>query len=1039
MPLVTEHLNGGIVTARDGTELAPGELQQADECVYRVHDPAIYGRPGKSQYNTTTIKDSAGNVCPVKGLAHLSFEGTRTDQLLALGGSDNGTGTMWAGDFTAISGGATFTKLTGPGQVTDATINNSTTVGSASGGFANMVAGASIQGIGIPSGAIVITPTSATSIIISKTTTGGAQTITATFDMGIAVAPSDAGDEILEVIQWGGAYYAVFAHGVMRRIYYKPRGSIDSTGASVTLTDLLVARPAGLEAVTLQPTVATQVVAGTAWSAVLGNGYYWFLVTEAYNPSMPDEVEGTYIPIDDKGKKLGPVAVNVTDYTTQSILITRPTRVNDGSAQVSGRIATHWHVYMSPKQDDNVVTPSLAVFRRVATFSMFKSDGTDNLVQTLGEASVPARSGYCTAKAAVAARNEFANPTFLIGAPDNRGAIGKSGSSTDNPGTQDPINKLQTFSFSGVDATYTGKAVTGVKVGIRGLADPTGNAGREAAYVLWLRTTSGKAAYPIFGKFGGNSYHINYHGDQFDTQGVNWAATDFASAGGFEVWVEKQATGARQRLYVDSVQVIVYYTGTSINLNGRPFRVVTYRDTIGFTVDEPARLPPPEASTFDTFQGSIVSNDLGTPDDLNTGQRLDPGSAVRWSLPGEPEAWPRPYVLAFNGRKKDIITCIRRLNQILIVGTRETVNRVNYLPSEIDSDFREGLSHEPITEDHGIVGPLAAVRFTKPGQGTMLAYVSYNNVYMTDGVTSTYMNRDIKLPTYIDPAFIQNCVFRNYPKEQWLVLFYTPLGGTRNTKALIYSYDQLKEDGTLRVIGPITVSARSACEATLSGVPILLTGHQFGGLVWVEDQGSSLTGYTTDGAAQVTAAPSIITRKFYPAGIDRNARTEKQYLQTDATGTATNMTTVIMTGGLTTLTRAAGWAGITKGMRIVHANMPGDAIVIDITGNTLTASQAAFETITDTVAFDTGTISVTVRVQSIGQAVASTDPTYNSTLVGGLMSMAIDAHAQSFDMKIEKVRLPDTTLFDLNTAFRLHHFTWDMNDAGKEQSRSGTL
>jgi hypothetical protein len=1038
MPLVTEHLNGGIVTARDATELAPGELQQADECVYRIHDPAIYGRPGVQQYNTGTIKDSTGATCPVKGLAHLSFEGSRTDQILALGGNDNSTGTLWTGDFTSISGGATFTKVTGPGQVTDAVTNGTTTVTSASGGFANMVEGASIQATGIPSGTIVITVSSSTSIIISKSATGSA-TVTATFDMGIAIVPQDSGTEILEVIQWGGAYYAVFAHGPMERIYYKSRASLTSTGTSVTETDLLIARPAGLEPVTLQPTVATQVIAGTTWSSVLGNGYYWFLVTEAYNPGQPDEVEGTYIPIDDKGTKLGPVAVNITDFTTQSVLITRPARVNDGSAQVSGRIATHWHVYMSPKQDDNVVTPSFAIFRRVATFAMFNNDGTANLAATLGESSLTPRSGYATAKAAVAGRNEFAFPTNLLGAPDNFGGVGKSGSGTDSPGTDVPINKLQSFSFSGADGTYTGKTVTGVKVAIRGLADPSGNAGRAAGYVLWLRTTGGKNAYPIFGSFGGNRWNTNYHGDQFDTQGVNWAATDFASGGGFEVWVEKSGTGSRQRLYVDSVQVIVYYTGTSINLNGRPFRVVTYRDTIGFTIDEPARLPPPEASTCDTFQGSIVSNDLGTPDNLENGQKLDPGSALRWSLPGEPEAWPRPYVLAFNGRKKDIINCIRRLNQILVVGTREAVHRVNYLPSETDTDFREGLSHEPITEDDGIVGPLAAVRFTRPGGGTQLAYVSFSNIRVTDGVTSSYLNRDIKISSYIDPAFIQNCIFRNYPKEQWLVLFYTPVGGTKNTKALIFSYDQPKEDGTLRAIGPITVSARSACEATLNGVPLLLTGHAFGGLVWVEDQGSSLTNYTIDGATQVTAAPSIITRRFYPAGIDRNARTEKQYIQTDAAGTATNMTTVVMTAGSVTLTRAAGWSGITKGMRIVHTNMPGDAVVTAVSGTTLTASQAAFETVTDTVAFDTGTLSVSIRVQSIGTAIAATDKSYNSTLVGGLMSFAIDAHAGSFDMKIEKVRLPDDTLFDLNTSLRIHHVSWDFNDAGKEQSRSGTL
>jgi len=148
---------------------------------------------------------------------------------------------------------------------------------------------------------------------------------------------------------------------------------------------------------------------------------------------------------------------------------------------------------------------------------------------------------------------------------------------------------------------------------------------------------------------------------------------------------------------------------------------------------------------------------------------------------------------------------------------------------------------------------------------------------------------------------------------------------------------------------------------------------------------------------------------------------------------------VVMTGASTTLTRAAGWSGVTKGTRIVHTNMPGDSVVVSVSGTTLVASQAAFETITDTVLFDTGTLSITIRAQSIGTAISNVATTYSSTLVGGLLSTQQDAHAQAFDMKIEKVRMPDDTLFDLNTAMRIHHLTWEMDDAGKEQSRSGTL
>jgi len=1024
-PLVTEHLNGGLVGSRDPYELRPGELQQSDECVYRLHDPAIHGRPGRTQYNTTTIKDGSGTTCPVKGLSHLSFENVHSDQILAMGGTDtvattdSGLGTLWAGDFTTIAGSATFTKITGPGQVTDAAINNSTTVTSASGGFANMVPGARIIGTGIPSGSLVITVTSSTSIVISNTTTGGSQTVTATFDMGIAATPADFGGEIMDVAQWGGAYYFVGA-GTSERIYYKGRGSLTSGGTSVSLTDLLIARPVGLMPVTLAPTVAT--TAG-AWntSTTFGAGVYWFLYTEIYNPGGADEVEGTYINTDDKGTKLGPVAVTITTPASQGVLITRNAQVNDGSTGVHGRLSTHWVIYMSPKQADATVTPSLATFTRVATVSMYTNTGAANTSFTLTSPTLDPRVGYATAVAAVAARNQFAGATRLSGAWDNLVAFSDSGAGHAGSNSN-AINKLQSFSFTGLDATYTSASVTGVKVEIRCAAL------QSSGFFLYLRTTGGKVAAPLWGTVDGFNLQTKSFGDSADTQGTNFAASDFASGGGFEVWVEKPGSNKDQILYVDGVKVTVYYTGTNINNNGRPFRVITYRDAIGFTIDEPARLNPPDSTTIDTFQGSLIANDVANP------------SQIRWSLPGEPEAWPLSYSATMTTRKDDTVTCVKRLNTIMIVATKEEVHRLNYLPSEADTDFKEGLSHETLSEDLGIVGPLAAVRYSRPGGGTHLAFVSFGGFHDTDGVTVDFLTRDIKVRNFIDPTYISKCIFRNYPKERWLVLFYTPVGGTYNSKALIFTYDQLKEDGSLRVIGPISVNARSACDATLTGTPILLTGHRSGGTIWTEDQGADVTGYTIDGSTQLVAAPSIISRRFYPAGMDRLARTERQYMQHDANGTQVSMTSVVMTAGSATLTRAAGWSGVVRGMRLVHTNLPGDTVVLSVSGTTVTASQSAFETVTDTVLADKGTVSITVRGQKIGTAVAEIKTSYSSTFTGGLLKTSIDAQSQGFDVMIEKVRMSDSdTLTDLNTALRIHHFTYNFDDAGLEQTRAGAL
>jgi len=1014
MPLVSEFLNGGLVTARDPALLIEGEVQAADECVYRAHDPGLFRAPGRTQYNSTTIKDSSGATCPVKGMAWAPFPAQLTQQFIALGGNDNSRGTLWTGNFSVIDGTATFTKITGPGQVTDAaTTNTSAVITSASGGFANMVLGARISGAGIPTNSVVITLTSATSITISKPATATA-TITATFDMGIAVAPSDTGVEILDLVQWGGVYYGLFGAGVTQRIYFRSR-SIPGT----TLDDIVVARPAGMGAVARQPTVS--IVSGT-WSAVLGNGYYWFLTTEVTNPDQPDEVEGTYAPKDDKGVQIGPVVGNVTDYTTQCVRVARPSIVNDGS---DGRLATHWRIYMSPKQTDASTTPSLATFRLVATIPI--TDTSKDLTDTNSS-----RTGFPTVKSAVSGRDEWTLPSNLLNAYDNIAAFGNSGA-----GVNASMNKLTTFTMSGSDGDFTGKTVTGIQVSVRAKLGPATGAGN---YFLYLRNTGiTKDSGPILGEVRTFDWKINVVGSQFDTLGVAWVAADFTSAGtgGFEVWIEKAGSNSNQHIAVDGVQVTVFFSGTSVNLNGKPFRIVTYRDQIGNTLDIPARGTPPLSSTGDLFQGSMVVNDLSNE------------NVIVWSLPGEPEAFPGvvdkgkpgPYVMAFNERRHNKVNFIRRCGQVLIVGMNDAVKRVNYLPAETDTDFREGLAHEDLASDHGIVGPLAGALFTVPGGGgQQLAYVAQNGLHVTDGVTTRFLNLDLKWSTLVDSANISKCILRNYPKEQWLVLYYAPYGGNgKNSRAMVFNYsqDKIKEGGMIPAIGPISVAARSAMVATLNGQHVLFTGYHTGGLIYTEDNGFTIpAGYKSDDSTTVIGAPRAVSRRFFPNGIDRSAREERIYIHFSATGSLVVTTNCTFTKGSPTVTMAS-TTGLVKGMLVRSTNVVGDTIILSVDSATqITISTNAFEAGTFSTGFDSSTLSVTVRRQNIGEAATACETVYSSMRVGSLLVVHPDNQGQALELQFDKVLMPDASRVDAGVDMRLNFFAYDMADAGKEQNRS---
>src|SRR5712672_1693334 len=78
---IQELFTGGLVTARIGAMLDSGELQRADDCVYREKDEAIWRAPGRTSLNSVATSGA------VKGMLHCSYERGRTDQLLAYVGT----------------------------------------------------------------------------------------------------------------------------------------------------------------------------------------------------------------------------------------------------------------------------------------------------------------------------------------------------------------------------------------------------------------------------------------------------------------------------------------------------------------------------------------------------------------------------------------------------------------------------------------------------------------------------------------------------------------------------------------------------------------------------------------------------------------------------------------------------------------------------------------------------------------------------------------------------------------------------------------
>lgn len=1030
---ITEFFNGGLVTRRHPALLKAGELQLATDCVYRDSDPAIWRAPGRTVYNSTALGST-----PIKGLAHITFDGSRTDHLLAYVGT-----AIYFSPFTGTTG--SFSELGGPGQVAGTVSVTVTFVATSGYPFLSSIVGARVIGTGINVGTIVHavsgqdgTTGHYNTITLSIATTNGSKTLT--FDLGLVQTLENTGEEILDIAQWQSCYFAWFNHGAPRRVAWRSKGGDATTGV---LDDLLSMRPVGLDPVRVAPTVEMVEGATYRWNPVLGVGYYWFLITEIYAPGgdvkaaekdanlSSEIIESAYLAPDptasDPSSGIGrPIAVAIDDVSDQGVKITLPAVTNNG---INGRLATNWGVYMYGPTLDGTTTPSYAQLRRIRAEAI--TQYTAGAILYVTEKVITAdnfQQAFAVTHTSDNGQSEFESADFMLGAPDKQVAWAKSGSNTDSPGVQEAVCKLAGWGFS-TSGDYATAGIVGIEVQVTGSADKSGNASDAAGYYMEIKTPAGKKTPTQFNVF--KSYGTITHGGPLDTLGVAWVVGDLTT---ITVTIGKTGTAARQRLAIDAVKLKVYFSGGTINLNGPAYRVVTYRDQIGLTVNDPANLPPPDCSTGDVWMGSLVLNDLSYD------------SVIRYSLPGRPEAFPKPYFLSFETKKKDKVTIIKSLGQILLVGMENSIKRVNYLPRETDTDFQQGLAHEDLATDHGIPGPLAAAKFDMPGSGMIMIYASTAGMFLTDGITTRPATLDLDWANTINLSTLSNCILRIYPKEKWIILYYNPAGAshTKNTQALVFSYamDKVKDGGFLPCTGPLTISARSACETVLEGSNYLLTGHESDGTIYVEDNGTAqAAGYEvhdlSDDLVAIGINPVIRTRKIYAAGMSKDTREERIYLLYSPYGSSSSVSCTT-TAGSTTITSTAAFGSIVPGMRVSGTGIePGTIVTAVASTSSLTISQAANTTGSGvSLSFDTGTLAITVRGSSIVEAVSSLDTSYVSTLTGDLTSAHNDNTKQGLELQIEKVVLPSGSSVDLGVNMRLHQFTIMANDEGSEQTRA---
>ena len=616
-------------------------------------------------------------------------------------------------------------------------------------------------------------------------------------------------------------------------------------------------RRQGLNPVTdmgTRPTIGSGV-----FNASLGTGFFFFLTTEVFiDTASGEEIESSF-----EGTPKT-ATTGLTSPTTQAYTVTQPTVVNSG-------IATHWRVYMSPRQDAETPIPNLNEFRLVA----------ESAIETTS----------------VVIGNKTGMNSVLPGTTVTSGWTTSDNIKTDNNVGATTSTNLSTLTATNFGITGLSGTITGIEVQLKlrltnytALLDRPGlrlDLTTDAGSTLFPNNTS--RTIPLLHIAGVTANFVTvFGGGNTDlwarTGSPAWPLADINSNTNFGVRLRydtlfESPFGGLPLIEVDFVKIAVYTTGSAqpVDLSGKPYRVVNV-SVAGITTTYSADGPPPIATTGDIFEGQLVLDDIQDK------------SMIRYSLPDSTESFPSIYFLNFETKVQDVVKCIRRLGNKLIVGMDHQLYRVNYLPRETDAEFDRGRAYEAISESSGIVGPQAATLFSPDGATLLLAYISNQGPRYTDGFQAKSLNGDldwdalVRIPSASDVVnYLDDSILVDYPFLEQLWFYYTAPGSTTNNRAVVFHYgsEHRREDGTFRATGPITVAAFSATNARLAGNDLLLTG-QSGGFVYVEDRG-----YTDASGGSPLFA--VRTREMYLAGIGNEARVEKVYTRhrQDATSTVT--------------------------------------------------------------------------------------------------------------------------------------------------------
>lgn len=671
----------------------------------------------------------------------------------------------------------------------------------------------------------------------------------------------------LEVVQYRNRFFlfnGTQASGVSaigsNKVLYLP--ALTSTAQT--------ARQHGMLDVNTPPSVTSS---ATAFSQSV-TGYYEYWTTEVarfFQDGLEISLESTF--------SGNPATVFVTTTATAPVILLSNTIQNPA-------IATHWRVYRSPKKDKESDKKFPTGFM-VAEFAT----GVTSIVDGGGTTA----TGFVFPGSQNSGGNLYAQFSNATGLTADDGVYSTAAITV---GAFPKSQAVYNFNFGG----FSGN-IKGIEVAVQAsaLAYPvrmTCRIGkdRNATDGGWLPSSVTAIPAPVRQNYSdllmnaktaaksamltGTDQVLTFGGAAdrwFAPDRIGLVDSDF----GPNFMIQMSVDGANTSVAMDYVKAKVYYGTTVDSVIQFPTVAYTFGD-ISAQVGKNG--PPPGASTGDIYEDQLVVNDVTNP------------GVIRYSYPGDPEAFPQTYYLDFETKNNDRVTNIKVVNQRLIVMLRSSVYRCNYLPSERDASFDRGKAIEPIARDFGCVNEMCACTFTMDGRQERLAFVSDTGIYVSDGYTVSQWTDELDWRGSLDGLGIANTSFNYTPvslinnaEELRLEFLFrnTAIGFGGDYFTLYLHYSDIKPNGRPRISGFVTMlnTIGGVKAAPKSMWPILRSnGIQE---VFI-GYGASGAGSTAAGAGQLyrqtgTTIPSSLpamrwnTRRMYLAGIGMEWKLNEVY------------------------------------------------------------------------------------------------------------------------------------------------------------------